>query len=101
MTEETTAMITLYGQPDCYPCKQATAYLDRHQVPYDYIDLTARPELVAKLKSRGLEQTPILQTPTRATAGLRLDALKEAVAEYRAADTATVTTPAMDGPTRT
>ncbi|WP_343282329.1 glutaredoxin family protein [Micrococcus sp. 2A] len=101
MSEETTAMITVYGQPTCYPCKQATAYLDRHQIPYDYVDLTGRPELVTKLKSSGLEQTPILQTPTSTTSGLRLDALQAAVAEYRAADTATTPAPAPHGPAHT
>lgn len=85
------AMITLYGQPGCYPCKQAAAYLTREHVPFDYIDLTEHPEALEQLKAQGMKNTPVLRTPTQTTSGLNLSALQAAVSEYRSAQTSMAT----------
>ena len=79
-------MITVYGQPGCQPCKLATAYLDRHDVPHTYVDLTEHPELIEKFRAAGKTSTPILQTPTETTSGFNPQALTRAVDEYRASE---------------
>ena len=93
-----TTAITLYGQPRCDPCRLARKVLDRAQVPYTYVDLTERPDLVDAFRQAGHLQTPILQTPTTTTSGFNPDAYTRAVAEARALESGTAPTPAVTGP---
>lgn len=79
-----TTPITLYGQPNCHPCRIAQSLLDREAVPYTYVDLSTRPDLVDAFRQAGKPQTPILQTPTATTSGFAPAAYAAAIAEARA-----------------
>lgn len=77
-------LLTVYGQPNCQPCRMVEHYLTRENVPYNYVDLSENPEATARLKAAGHLQTPIIQTPTQTTSGFNPDALRRAVTEVQA-----------------
>jgi hypothetical protein len=39
VTGDTTNRLTVYGAPWCADCRRTKCLLDRHAVPYDYIDI--------------------------------------------------------------
>lgn len=77
------SMITIYGQPDCHPCRLAQRQLDKEQVPYDYVDLTQHPHMRRQFHQQGLLSTPIIETPTERFTGLQPDRIKAAAQEVR------------------
>lgn len=76
--------ITLYGQPDCGPCKPIRKKLDNEQVPYDYVDLSKQPAAQARLRAAGMTGTPIIETETDTFSALDTDKLKAAIEHTRA-----------------
>ena len=76
-------MITIYGQPNCQPCRLARKQLDKEGVPYDYVDLSERPDKLQQFKDQGLQSTPIIETPTERFTGLQPDRIQQAAAEVR------------------
>lgn len=51
-------MIKLYSKDHCPHCVQAKAYLDRHSIPYETIDVLADPKALAFIKDRGHRTVP-------------------------------------------
>lgn len=81
------AMITVYGQPACGPCRGVTRKLDNEHVPFDYIDLSKdeNKHHLARLKATGVKmQTPIIETPTERFSGFNPAKLDAAITESRA-----------------
>lgn len=76
-------MITIYGQPNCQPCRLARKQLDKEGIPYDYVDLTQRPDKLEQFKAQGLQATPIIETPTERFTGLQPNRIQQAAAELR------------------
>jgi len=76
-------MITIYGQPNCQPCRLARKQLDKEGVPYDYVDLSERPDKLQQFKDQGLQSTPIIETPTERFTGLQPERIQQAAAEMR------------------
>ena len=89
-------MLTVYGQPNCQPCRMAEYYLKREKVPYTYVDLSEDTQALARLKKAGHMQTPIIETPTATTSGFNVDALKQAVVEVQASTATYTDDPAID-----
>ncbi len=42
--------LELYTRPTCSDCQDAKAYLEKHQIPYEGIDLSVHPEKEADLQ---------------------------------------------------
>lgn len=76
-------MITIYGHPDCQPCRVVSRKLKREGVPYDYVDLAEHPEKRRQLQAQGFQSTPIIDTPTERFVGYQPDRLNAAVAQVR------------------
>jgi len=76
-------MITIYGQPNCQPCRLARRQLDNEAVPYSYVDLSKHPEKLQQFKEQGLQSTPIIETPTERFTGLQPDRIKQAATQVR------------------
>ena len=89
-------MLTVYGQPNCQPCRMTEYYLARENVPYNYVDLSKDTEALARMKAVGHIQTPIIETPTQTTSGFNVDALKQAVVEVQASTATYTDDPAID-----
>ena len=45
------APLLVYGAPWCPDCRRAKAFLGTHRVPYEWFDLEAHPELVARVEA--------------------------------------------------
>ena len=89
-------MLTVYGQPNCQPCRMAEYYLQRENVPYTYVDLSQDQAALARMKKAGHLQTPIIQTPTRTTSGFNVEALKQAVTEVQASTAVYTDDPSLE-----
>lgn len=42
--------MTLYGYKKCGTCRNAEKYLEKHQIPYEFIDITLHPPSKGTLK---------------------------------------------------
>lgn len=54
-------MVIVYSTPTCAPCRVAEKRLDAAEVPFEKVDLTENPEILANLKER--LGVPHIQTP--------------------------------------
>lgn len=94
--------LTIYGQPDCGPCKSVTRKLDKENVSYDYVDITQNAAARARLRTAGMEQTPVAQTPTEIFPATDVARLNTAIEQVRSQDVSLntpVTSPDV-GPSR-
>lgn len=95
--EETMSVLTLYGQPECAPCKLVSRKLDSEDIDYSYRDVTTDAEAREHIQQLGHQQTPVIETPSGHFSGLDPDKLSAAIDESRAA-MATHSGPSMSGP---
>ena len=73
--------LTVYTTPDCPGCQMTKRQLDKAGVAYEAVDLSGRPDLVARFRSEGLLQAPIIETGDgQRTAGFNPDRIKAIVA---------------------
>lgn len=74
------ATLTLYSTPDCQQCKATARELDKHSVPYEYVDMSTDPEAVARVKSLGYLRAPVVETPSgKHWSGFRPDLIQQFV----------------------
>ncbi|WP_170144630.1 glutaredoxin family protein [Citricoccus muralis] len=78
-------MITVNGTHACVQCAAATRFLDKRDVPYEFIDLDENQAKLAALRADGFQQIPIIETPSERFTGFNPNRLEKAVAEIRAA----------------
>lgn len=78
--------ITVYGQPNCEPCKTVQSKLDRENVTYDYVDVRENPQALRKLQNRGMTTTPVIETPTEMYSGLDRKKLDASIEQARSAE---------------
>lgn len=57
MTKE---QIKLYGTASCPQCHSAKAYLERKEVPFEYIDVHTNPEGMNDLAELGICTIPVI-----------------------------------------
>lgn len=55
-------MVTIYSTPTCAPCRVAEVRLRDAGIPFQKIDLTQEPGILAELKER--LDVPMVNTPT-------------------------------------
>lgn len=53
----------VYGSPGCQKCSATTRYLDRHDVPYEYRDVTTDEAAAREAHATGFQRLPIVTTP--------------------------------------
>ncbi len=54
--------VVMYGADWCGDCRRAKAYFDSHNIEYNYIDLEANPDEVARVLERneGVKKIPVI-----------------------------------------
>lgn len=52
--------ITVYGQPNCYPCKGTYRALDKAGVPYDVVDISEDHDAREYVMGLGHKSTPVV-----------------------------------------
>ena len=56
--------ITMYGAQWCGDCRRSKAFLDSHEVDFDYVDLEANPEAAETAQAiAGRKNIPVISFP--------------------------------------
>ncbi|NBX22715.1 MAG: NrdH-redoxin [Microbacteriaceae bacterium] len=64
MTTPEAQKITMYGAEWCGDCRRSKAFLDGHEVEYDYVDLEAHPEAAEVAQAiAGRKNIPVISFP--------------------------------------
>lgn len=80
----TPAVVTVYSQPGCQPCRATHKRLQALGVDHSYIDVTQEPEALDTIKALGYATTPVVQVTcpvpnakpvTVSWSGMRYDAM--------------------------
>ncbi|MEV0869431.1 glutaredoxin-like protein NrdH [Brachybacterium paraconglomeratum] len=70
--------ITVYAKPLCVQCDATKRALNKAGIPYDVVDdITEDPDALAKVKSLGYVQAPVVITSEDHWSGFRPDKIKE------------------------
>lgn len=68
--------ITVYGKPQCVQCDATKRELARHKIDYDHVDITQDAEALARIKSLGYVQAPVVVAGEDHWSGFRPDKIK-------------------------
>jgi len=68
--------VTLYSKPGCVQCDATTRALNKAGVAYDVVDITEDADALAKVKSLGYVQAPVVVTGEDHWSGFRPDKIK-------------------------
>jgi glutaredoxin-like protein NrdH len=56
--------VTIYTQPRCQPCKATKRWLDKRDITYTEVDMTASPDDATALKALGFQEAPVVIVST-------------------------------------
>lgn len=68
--------ITVYTKPMCVQCDATKRALNKAGVAYTTVDITEDADALAKVKSMGFMQAPVVTTANDAWSGFRPDKIK-------------------------
>lgn len=68
-------MITVYTQPNCVQCDGTKIFLNRHNLEFTSIDISADKEAYDKVMDMGFEKTPVVITAHDKWSGFRIEKL--------------------------
>ncbi len=68
--------ITVYTKPMCVQCDATKRALNKAGIAYTTVDITEDADALAKVKSMGFMQAPVVTTANDAWAGFRPDKIK-------------------------
>ncbi|APX32839.1 NrdH-redoxin [Brachybacterium sp. P6-10-X1] len=68
--------ITVYSKPLCVQCDATKRALNKAGVAYDVVDITEDADALARIKSMGYVQAPVVITEQDHWAGFRPDKIK-------------------------
>ena len=68
--------VTLYSKPLCVQCDATKRALNKAGVPYDVVDITEDADALAKVKSLGFAEAPVVITDGDQWSGFRPDKVK-------------------------
>lgn len=69
--------VTVFSKPACGQCEATKRHLNKLGVEYDVVDLTQDPESLARVKSMGHSQAPVVEYGGISFAGFQPDLLNE------------------------
>ncbi|MEE8736973.1 glutaredoxin-like protein NrdH [Bifidobacterium subtile] len=56
------SVVTVYTKPDCVQCDATKRTLNKYEIPFTEIDLTADMDVLDRLKAAGWMRAPIVET---------------------------------------
>ena len=68
--------ITVYSKPNCVQCSATYRALDRAGLSYSTVDISADAEALARVKSLGYAQAPVVMVGADHWSGFRPDKIK-------------------------
>lgn len=68
-------MVKIYSQPGCHACEDTKAYLTRHNVAFEDIDITKDHAAIHELERLGSQSTPTVVVGDEFWIGHRPDKL--------------------------
>lgn len=75
--------ITVYTTPNCVQCNSTKRYLDRHDIPYETVDLSQDEQALAMVRELGYSVAPVVIAGEKHWSGFRLDQIKNIIAEVK------------------
>ena len=69
--------LTLYSKPGCVQCDASVRKLDKEGLNYTYVDIMQDDEALAKVKSLGYAQAPVITYGTEHWSGYRPDLIDQ------------------------
>lgn len=73
--------ITVYTKPMCVQCDATKRALNKAGIEYSIVDITEDADALAKVKSMGFMQAPVVTTSNDAWSGFRPDKIKALTAQ--------------------
>lgn len=73
--------VTVYTTPECVQCNSTKRMLDKHNVPYETVDLSQDPEALAMVRELGYTAAPVVIAGDKHWSGFRIEKLKNLIAE--------------------
>lgn len=74
--------IVVYTTPDCVQCESTKRMLDKHNVPYDVVDLTKNSTSLEMVRELGYTSAPVVMADGKHWSGFRIEKLKNLIAEH-------------------
>lgn len=68
--------VTVYTKPQCVQCDATKRALSSSRVEYETVDLTERPDALARVKALGYAHAPVVVTSEDHWSGFRPDKIK-------------------------
>lgn len=69
-------MLKVYTKENCIQCKMSKRDLQKNNIPYQEIDITGNPQIIAELKEQGWKQMPVLVFADESWSGYRPDKIR-------------------------
>lgn len=73
--------VTVYTTPECVQCNSTKRMLDKHNVPYETVDLSQDAEALAMVRELGYTAAPVVIAGDKHWSGFRIEKLKNLIAE--------------------
>lgn len=77
--------ITVYTKPACVQCNAVIKALDRNQLPYKKVDISADPDARDLVMALGYLQAPVVVAGANHFSGFRPERINQLAAEHRVA----------------
>lgn len=75
--------ITVYTTPNCVQCNSTKRYFDKHDIPYETVDLSQDADALEMVKELGYSVAPVVIAGEKHWSGFRIDQIKNVIAEVR------------------
>lgn len=75
--------VTVYSKPACVQCNATYRALEKKGIDYETVDLSQDPEALARIRTLGYMQAPVVITDEDHWSGFRPDKIEE-LAQVRA-----------------
>lgn len=73
--------ITVYTTPNCVQCNSTKRYFDRHDIPYETVDLSQDEEALKMVRELGHTIAPVVIAGDKHWSGFRIERIKNVIAE--------------------
>ena len=73
--------ITIYVTENCVQCNSTKRYFDKHDIPYETVNLNENPEAMAMVKEMGYTAAPVVIAGEKHWSGFRIEKIKNLIAE--------------------
>lgn len=74
---DTNEPVTIYSTPGCAACFATKRALDKQGIAYEEVDLSERPDLVARFRQEQMRSAPVVEAGDQKWAGYHPEKIRE------------------------